>query len=90
MFVFDSCGGGLEGESVSELCVGGMGNWAGRKDEDVLLEEGNGENGIDTVSVDVVVVVIMISACYCCCFPLPLVSVVYRLWYSSSISACVK
>jgi hypothetical protein len=44
MFVFDSYGRDLEGESVSELCVGGMGNWVGRKDEDVLLEGNNGEN----------------------------------------------
>jgi hypothetical protein len=79
MFVFNSCGGGLEGESVSELCVGGMGNWAGREDEDVLLEGDNGEDGIDTVSVDIVVVVVVISACCCCCFPLPLVPIVYRL-----------
>jgi hypothetical protein len=93
MFVFGSCGGGLEGESVSELCVGGMGNWAEREDEDVLLERGDGGDGgdrADTVSVDVVVVIVVVSACCCCCFPLPLVPVVYRLWYSSSISACVK
>jgi hypothetical protein len=82
MFVFSSYGGDLEGESVSELCVGGMGNWAGREDEDVLLEKddgGNGEDRVDTVSVDVVVVVVVISACCCCCFSLPLVSVVYYL-----------
>jgi hypothetical protein len=92
MFVFNSCGGGLEDESVRELCVG-MGNWAGREDEDVLLKgsnEGNGGNRADTVSVDIVVVVVMVSACCCCCFPLPLVPVVYRLWCSSSISAYVK
>jgi hypothetical protein len=82
MFVFSSCGRGLEGESVSELCVGGMGNWAGREDEDVLLEGGDGGDGgnrADTVSVDVVVIVVVVSACCCCCFSLPLVPVVYRL-----------
>jgi hypothetical protein len=93
MFVFSSCGRGLKDESVSKLCVGGMGNWAGRKDEDVLLEgsdRGNGGNRADTVSVDVVVVVVVVSACCCCYFPLFLVPVVYCLWYFLSISACVK
>jgi hypothetical protein len=92
MFVFDSCGGGLKGESVSKLCVDRMGNWARREDEDVLRERGNrgnGGDGVDTVSVDVIVVVVMVSA-YCCCFPLFLVPIMYRFWYSSSISACVK
>jgi hypothetical protein len=82
MFVFGSCGGGLKDESVSELCVGGMDNWAERKDEDVLLKGGDGGDGgnkADTVSVDVVVVVIVVSACCYCCFPLLLVSVMYCL-----------
>jgi hypothetical protein len=92
MFVFGSCGADLKGESVSKLCIGRMGNWAERKNEDVLCERGDGEdggNGVDTVSVDVVVVVVVVSAC-CCYFPLFLIYVVYCLWYSSSISACVK
>jgi hypothetical protein len=70
----------LEGESVSELCVEEMGNWAERKDEDVLLEGGDGENGrdrADTVSVDVVVVIVVVSACCCYCFSFLLVPVVY-------------
>jgi hypothetical protein len=82
MFIFGSCGGGLEGESVSKLCVGGMGNWAGKEDKDVLLEGGDGRDGgdrADTVLVDIVVVVVVVSTCCCCCFPLPLVSVVYYL-----------
>jgi hypothetical protein len=82
MFIFSSCGRDLEGESVSELCVGEMGNWVGREDEDVLLEGGDGRDGgdtVDTVSVDVVVVVVVVSACCCCYFPLPLVPVVYCL-----------
>jgi hypothetical protein len=93
MFVFGSCRRGLEGESVSELCVEEMGNWTRREDKDVLLEKSNEENGgnrADTVLVDVVVVVIVISACCYYCFPLLLVPVMYRLWYFSSISACVK
>jgi hypothetical protein len=93
MFVFDSCGGGLKDKSVSKLCVEGMGNWTGRENKDVLLEGGDGGDGgdgADTVSVDVVVVVVVIAACCCYCFPFPLISMVYCLWYSSSISACVK
>jgi hypothetical protein len=82
MFVFGSCGRGLKSESISKLCVEGMGNWAGREDEDRLLIEGNKGNGgnrVDTVSVDVVVVVVVVSAYCCYCFSLPLVPVVYRL-----------